>query len=62
VMAVAGMVLLGIVGLVALWPTLLVIPLTVFGLWMAMALLIKAYRLHREAYAWRDFGSPGQRD
>jgi cardiolipin synthase len=62
VMAVAGTVLLGLIGLVALWPVVLVIPFTVFGLWMAMALLIKAYRLHRGARARYDFGPPAQRD
>jgi cardiolipin synthase len=62
VMAVAGTVLLAVIGLVALWPVLLVIPFTVIGLWMSMALLIKAYQLHRAAHAQRDLGSPGRRD
>jgi cardiolipin synthase A/B len=62
VMAIAGVVLLAVVGLVALWPVLLVIPFTVLGLWMSMALLIKAYQLHRAVLARHDSGSPGQRD
>jgi cardiolipin synthase len=61
VMAIAGMVLLAVAGIVALWPMLLVIPSTVFCVWMATALLIKAYRLHRGARARRNVWSPSKR-
>jgi cardiolipin synthase len=61
VMAIAGTVLLAVAGIVALWPMLLVIPFTVFCVWMAMALLIKAYRLHREAHTRRTVCSASKR-
>jgi cardiolipin synthase A/B len=45
----AGLVLLVLAAVAALWPPVLVVPLTLFAIWMAIALLIKAYRLHRAA-------------
>jgi hypothetical protein len=33
----------------ALWPLLLVVPFTLLAVWLAVALLIKAYQLHRAA-------------
>jgi cardiolipin synthase len=49
VMIVAGLVLLALAVVAAQWPPLLVVPFTLFAVWLALALLIKAYRLHREA-------------
>jgi cardiolipin synthase len=49
IMVVAGLVLLALAVVAALWPPLLVVPFTLFAVWLALALLIKAYRLHREA-------------
>ena len=61
VMAVASLLLLAIASVVALWPLLLVIPFTVFCVWMAIALLVKTYRLHREGRAQHHFWSPSNR-
>jgi cardiolipin synthase len=49
IMVVAGLVLLALAVVAALWPPLLVVPFTLLAVWLALALLIKAYRLHREA-------------
>jgi hypothetical protein len=38
----------------ALWPPLLMVPLTLCAVWLAIALLIKAYRLHRAAHGQAD--------
>jgi cardiolipin synthase A/B len=45
----ASLVLLVFAAVAMLWPRLLVVPATLFAVWMAIALLIKAYRLHRAA-------------
>jgi cardiolipin synthase len=45
----AGLILLALAVVAILWPLLLVVPFTLFTVWLAMALLIKAYRLHRAA-------------
>jgi hypothetical protein len=37
-----------------LWPLLLVIPFLLCAVWLALALLIKAYRLHRTASGGRN--------
>ncbi len=44
---VTSLVLLALAAVAVLWPLLLVVPFTLFSTWMAMALVIKAYRLHR---------------
>jgi cardiolipin synthase A/B len=49
VMVLAGIALLVLAVVAVLWPLLLVVPLTLFSAWMAIALLIKAYRLRRAA-------------
>jgi cardiolipin synthase len=49
IMVCAGVVLLIIAALAALWPLLLVVPFTLFAAWLAVALLIQAYWLHRAA-------------
>jgi hypothetical protein len=36
--------------LATLWPLLLVVPLMLCAVWLAIALLIQAYRLHRAAH------------
>jgi cardiolipin synthase A/B len=50
----AGVILLALAAVALLWPLLLVVPSTLFAVWMAMALLIKAYRLHRAARGHAD--------
>ena len=50
IMVCAGLVLLIIAALATLWPLLLVIPFTLCAVWLAIALLIQAYRLHRAAH------------
>lgn len=45
----ASLVLLVLAAVAMLWPRLLIVPATLFAVWMAIALLIKAYRLHRAA-------------
>jgi len=54
IMVLASMVLLGLAALAMIWPLVLIIPLTLFAVWMAIALLIKAYRLHRTALSPTD--------
>jgi cardiolipin synthase len=49
IMVLASVVLLGLAALAMVWPLVLIIPLILFAVWMAIALLIKAYRLHRAA-------------
>jgi cardiolipin synthase len=50
IMVCAGVVLLILAALAALWPLLLVVPLTLCAVWLSVALLIQAYRLHRAAH------------
>jgi cardiolipin synthase len=47
VMAVAGGFLLVLACVVGIWPLVLVIPFVLFSTWMALTVLIKAYRLRR---------------
>jgi cardiolipin synthase A/B len=49
IMVSAGLVLLALAVVAALWPLLLVVPFTLLAIWLAIALLIKAYQLHRAA-------------
>jgi cardiolipin synthase len=49
IMGWAGVVLLIIAAVAALWPLLLVVPFTLGAVWLSVALLIQAYRLHRAA-------------
>jgi cardiolipin synthase A/B len=49
IMVLASVVLLALAAVAMVWPLVLIIPLTLFAVWMAIALLIKAYRLHRAA-------------
>jgi cardiolipin synthase A/B len=49
IMVCASLVLLALASVAALWPLLLVVPFTLGAVWLAIALLIKAYRLHRAA-------------
>jgi cardiolipin synthase A/B len=58
VMTLAALVLLVLAAVVALWPLLLVVPLTLFSAWLAIALLIKAYRLRHGAHADSSSRSP----
>jgi cardiolipin synthase len=51
VTGLAGLILLALAGIVAVWPWALALPFTVCGVWIAAALLLKAYRLHHEARA-----------
>jgi len=50
IMVCASLVLLTIAVLATLWPLLLVVPLTLCAVWLAIAFLIQAYRLHRAAH------------
>jgi cardiolipin synthase len=52
--ALAGLILLALAAVAMLWPLLLVVPSALFAVWMALALLIKAYRLHRAALGHSD--------
>jgi cardiolipin synthase len=52
--ALAALILLALATVAMLWPLLLVVPSALFAVWMAMALLIKAYRLHRAALGHSD--------
>jgi cardiolipin synthase A/B len=51
IMVWASLVLLSIAVLATLWPLLLVVPLLLCAVWLAIALLIRAYRLHRRAHS-----------
>jgi cardiolipin synthase len=51
IMVCASLVLLTIAVLATLWPLLLVIPVMLCAVWLAIALLIQAYRLHRAAHS-----------
>jgi hypothetical protein len=45
-MVSASLILLILAAVVALWPWVVVVPLVALGLWMALSLLIRAYRLY----------------
>ncbi|MGH9433806.1 MAG: phospholipase D-like domain-containing protein [Terriglobia bacterium] len=45
IMVYAGLLLLGLAAVAALWPRVIAIPLAVFGVWLAVSLLIQAYKL-----------------
>jgi cardiolipin synthase len=47
IMVFASVVLLALAAVALVWPLVLMIPLALFAIWLAIALLIKAYRLHR---------------
>ncbi len=46
VLAGAGLFLLGVAAIAALWPKVLTIPLSVIAGWVALSLLVRAYKLH----------------
>lgn len=48
IMVAASLLLLPLAAVAVLWPRIITIPLAVLGLWVAAALLIRAYKLHRE--------------
>lgn len=48
VMVAASLLLLPLSAVAILWPRVITIPLAVLGLWIAAALLIRAYKLHKE--------------
>jgi cardiolipin synthase A/B len=48
IMAGGGVLLLILAVLAVLWPRVITIPLSILGIWVALSLLIRAYRLHRE--------------
>jgi cardiolipin synthase A/B len=50
IMVWAGVVLLIIAALAALWPLLLVVPFTLVAIWLSVAFLIQAYRLRHAAH------------
>lgn len=54
IMGLASLVLLTLAAVAMLWPLLLIVPVTLCAVWMALALLIKAYRLHRAARGHSD--------
>ncbi|MGH9396391.1 MAG: phospholipase D-like domain-containing protein [Terriglobia bacterium] len=45
IMVYAGLLLLGLAAVAVLWPRVIAIPLAVFGVWLAVSLLIQAYKL-----------------
>jgi cardiolipin synthase len=47
VMASAAVLLLAVAGLAMLWPLAVAVPLALFSAWVAVSLLIRAYRLYR---------------
>jgi cardiolipin synthase A/B len=49
IMLFGSLVLLAIAAAAVLWPLLIVVPVAALATWLAIALLIKAYRLHRGA-------------
>jgi cardiolipin synthase A/B len=49
IMVLASVILLALAAVAMVWPLVLIIPLTLFAVWLAIALFIKAYRLHRAA-------------
>ncbi|HUE81411.1 MAG TPA: phospholipase D-like domain-containing protein [Pyrinomonadaceae bacterium] len=46
IMVGAGLLLLGLSVVAVLWPFWITVPLAIIGLWAALALLIRAYKLH----------------
>lgn len=48
-MTLGGFALLALAAIVSLWPLLLVIPLALLAAWVAIAILIRAWRLHQES-------------
>ena len=54
IMVLASVVLLALAAVALVWPLVLMIPLALFAIWLAIALLIKAYRLHRAALSPTD--------
>ena len=62
IMGLASLVLLVLTAVALLWPLLLIVPLTLFAVWMALALLIKAYQLHRLARRHANNPAPGADD
>ena len=62
VMALAALVLLALAAVVAMWPLVLVVPLTLFSAWLAIALLMKAYQLRHGAQAGGSSWSPPGHD
>jgi cardiolipin synthase A/B len=48
IMAGGGVLLLILAVLAVLWPRVITVPLSILGIWVALSLLIRAYRLHRE--------------
>ncbi|MDE3156950.1 MAG: hypothetical protein KGN76_17760, partial [Acidobacteriota bacterium] len=49
VLGAAGLLVLAIVAVAIIWPHLVVIPLSLIGGWLGIALLVMAWRLHRQA-------------
>jgi cardiolipin synthase len=54
IMVFASVVLLALAAVALVWPLVLMIPLALFAIWLAIALLIKAYRLHHAALSPTD--------
>jgi cardiolipin synthase A/B len=48
IMFTSGLLLLGLAIVAVLWPRWISVPLAVIGVWTAISLFIKAYKLHRE--------------
>jgi cardiolipin synthase len=49
IMVCASLILLTLAALAVLWPLGLAVPFMLVAIWLAIALLIQAYRLHRAA-------------
>jgi cardiolipin synthase len=61
VMVSAAVLLLLLAGLAILWPMAVIVPLTLFSTWVAVSLLIRAYRLYRarKAPSRQEAAAPG---
>jgi cardiolipin synthase len=54
IMLLAGVVLMVLAVVAMIWPLVLMIPFALLAMWLAIALLIKAYRLHHTAPSLSD--------
>lgn len=54
IMAIVGLVILGLVAIGILWPLAVVLPLCVLGVWIAVSLLVRAALLRREGQVTTD--------
>jgi cardiolipin synthase len=53
IMLSVGLLVAGLSAVAVLWPRVVTFPLAFLGIWIALALLMRAYKLHREGAASR---------